>query len=515
MICGECGSYGECIYECLNTSELVARREAKEKATEEAERKRIAAEKARRWDSSDEEEEEAVKEEVKEETETHFCGSRSYKTSKVVLSFCGGAMPMVFQKLREFVEDELNDCSMACVFGGEKYEQGEHSKKARFVNTTKKIGLELVDPSQCSICSKWNKWMDTQPNNEKLVRWTQCKWTDVWKENMDRVIRVAHSLQKKEYFIVEGQNRGAGMAFERNYIRNCVRQNRLPAPTVIHGIQIQDTFKLDYRDDHDQEIGNLDEDKQLEFRANANETLSFHKKKPKKKKVDKLAEREKMTKWKAKLTDLCKDIDEESLSIPVNEYAFLRDFREASNWKGDPEEGDPGWTMRDGWDTLEDYDQSKLSLYGVTITNGCITEINMKLNNMRGIIPETIGRCEQLKKIILPQNLLSGQIPVSIGNLKALTEIDLSSNHFTGGIPKQMSDCVGLEQLILSYNELGGEDEDGEICGINAQGLTYCFNLASVGLAKNNFDVEDMMQTKEILVDYFGHRLYLTLDLDE
>jgi hypothetical protein len=512
MICHECGSYGECILECLNTPEIVARREAKKKAEAAAERARLEAEKKRRWDSSDEEEEiEAAVEEV-EEVVTHFSGSRDYKTNKCVLSFAGGGMPLLFQKLREFVEEPENDCSMACVFGGGQCEDGQHSKEARFLNMSTKIRLQVVDATQCSICSFWNAWIETQPDRERLVPWTQCRWTDKWIENLEKVMRVAYSAARKtEYFIVEGQNRGPGMAFERNHIRNMVRQNRLPAPTVINGVMLQDTFKLDYRDDHDQEAANLNEDQQVEKAALARAALSFHKFKPKKKKVDKLAEREKVNKWKAKIVDLCTDIDEESLPIPVNEYAFLRDFRDASNWLGDPETGDTGWTAKSGWDTLEEFDQSQMSLFGVTIENGFITEINMKLNNMKGTIPETISKCEQLRKLVLPQNLMHGEIPKGIGMLKSLNVIDLSSNHMTGGIPYEISDCIGLEQLILSYNDFGGEDEDGEMYPINAQGMTYCFNLASVGLAENHFAPEEMQRTKEVLVGYFGHCLYLTM----
>jgi hypothetical protein len=171
--------------------------------------------------------------------------------------------------------------------------------------------------------------------------------------------------RKKKYFIVEGSNRGAGMAFERNHIRNLVRRRLLPDPIVISAMQLTDYLSIRFSNDAENEIGSLNEDLMLKKTTTASKEFGMLR--PKKKVIiDKAEVKLVQAAFQAKLGQLTTDIDEATLPIPQDEYAFLRDFLDASNCLD--KEG--GWTHSDGWDTLEELDQSGMSLFGVTIEQG-------------------------------------------------------------------------------------------------------------------------------------------------
>jgi hypothetical protein len=214
--------------------------------------------------------------------EPHFYGSRDYSTKNVILSFAGGSLPNCFADMEKFVDAPENDCSMACVFNGgvglnidDDIHDGQHSRQfnARYMGSAKKIGRDNeVDASLCSICCKYNSWMDQQGDSINLVRWKGCRWVDIWWANIERVR--AHAMgsnglldEKKRYFIIEGSNRGAGMSFERNYIRNLVRQHKIPAPIVITAQQLTDFLPIPFGVNADDEISALNEDRQLKKRV--------------------------------------------------------------------------------------------------------------------------------------------------------------------------------------------------------------------------------------------------------
>jgi len=118
--------------------------------------------------------------------------------------------------------------------------------------------------------------------------------------------------------------------------------------------------------------------------------------------------------------------------------------------------------------------------FGVAITDGRVTGIDLGMNNMIGQIPSEIGDLDKLRVLkfhnnhihgsippetglldslrvlFLYNNDLEGSIPSEIGNLSELQELRLSSNQLTGSIPVELYSLSNLEILMLSYNELTG-----------------------------------------------------------
>jgi Leucine-rich repeat (LRR) protein len=67
--------------------------------------------------------------------------------------------------------------------------------------------------------------------------------------------------------------------------------------------------------------------------------------------------------------------------------------------------------------------------------------INMRGNNVSGILPATLGNLSSLTLLILQDNKLEGEIPSSLGNLSNLNQLYLSNNQLTGSIPGSVAGC--------------------------------------------------------------------------
>ncbi len=117
-------------------------------------------------------------------------------------------------------------------------------------------------------------------------------------------------------------------------------------------------------------------------------------------------------------------------------------WTENSNWRGDP-------GTENTW-------------YGITCDSGnnFVTEIDLRINNLSGEIPDSIGDLTDLRSLALSDNQLNDEIPVSIGSLTSLQYLSLSNNELTGGIPAEIGDLSELTYLSLSNNQLVGTIPD-------------------------------------------------------
>jgi len=111
----------------------------------------------------------------------------------------------------------------------------------------------------------------------------------------------------------------------------------------------------------------------------------------------------------------------------------------------------PNWTNHNNW-----LSGPINSWYGITVTNGRVTEILLYSNNLSGSIPGEIGDLSQLISLNFNDNLLMGSIPPEIGNLTSLQGLYLSYNQLTGSIPEEIGNLMHLVNLIGSYNQFSG-----------------------------------------------------------
>src|SRR5882762_9876399 len=85
--------------------------------------------------------------------------------------------------------------------------------------------------------------------------------------------------------------------------------------------------------------------------------------------------------------------------------------------------GESGWTTKTNWPTPGNWPATATSAqfgtwYGVTVTNGDISTINLSSNGLSGKIPSSISNLSKLSILNFSYNTnISGSIPSSIGSL--------------------------------------------------------------------------------------------------
>lgn len=170
-----------------------------------------------------------------------------------------------------------------------------------------------------------------------------------------------------------------------------------------------------------------------------------------------------------------------SLKILTSQYALGSDrdgtqetYREALEALYHALGGDD-WNHNDGWLT----DAPLKDWYGLRMSNGRITHLELDDNNLTGEIPSEIemldlsildlrwnsisGGIEHLQKmktvreLLLSANDFSGRIPRSLGDITSLNRLDLSDNQFTGSIPNRLTRLKNLVAFAAHSNYLTGK----------------------------------------------------------
>ncbi|XP_058763943.1 MDIS1-interacting receptor like kinase 2-like [Vicia villosa] len=85
-----------------------------------------------------------------------------------------------------------------------------------------------------------------------------------------------------------------------------------------------------------------------------------------------------------------------------------------------------------------------------------IVTFDLRDNLLYGIIPPTIGKLLEIKKIYLLNNYLSGSIPSEIGKLLHMKKLFLSGNYLSGSIPREIGKLENITNLLLNDNNLSG-----------------------------------------------------------
>ena len=146
-----------------------------------------------------------------------------------------------------------------------------------------------------------------------------------------------------------------------------------------------------------------------------------------------------------------------------SEREALIDFYKATN-------GD-NWKNNENWCS----DKPLKEWYGIKTSNsGLVQTIDLRDNQLSGIIPESIGKLKSLKQLYLHVNQLSGSIPESIGNLENLNELCLGSNQLSGNIPDTIGNLKNLTNLHLDSNQLSGKIPES-IGNLNKLELLYLY----------------------------------------
>ena len=117
------------------------------------------------------------------------------------------------------------------------------------------------------------------------------------------------------------------------------------------------------------------------------------------------------------------------------------------------------WLRNDNWSPSLDTVPTVAELaswYGVTVSNGRVTRLDLPENNLTGPIPPELGGLTNLEELYLRSNSLTGLIPPELGGLTNLEALWLYGNSLTGPIPPELGGLTNLEELYLRSNSLTG-----------------------------------------------------------
>ena len=111
-----------------------------------------------------------------------------------------------------------------------------------------------------------------------------------------------------------------------------------------------------------------------------------------------------------------------------------------------------GWTNKANWLTA----QPVGDWYGITIASNRVYTIDLRNNNLTGMLPASIGNLSGLQSLQFDQNFIGGGIPNSMGNLISLQYLSMIVNQLTGTIPAALGNLTNLTNLSLASNQLSG-----------------------------------------------------------
>ena len=132
------------------------------------------------------------------------------------------------------------------------------------------------------------------------------------------------------------------------------------------------------------------------------------------------------------------------------------------------------WENNDNW--LDD--NSINNWFGVTLSSGHVTTVDLGFNQLHGTLPSQLGNLSKLQVLWLDGNNLSGPIPIELGELADLVSLVISENQLTGSIPAELGNLSNLKSLWLNKNNLTGS------IPIELGSLA---NLVSLDISENQF----------------------------
>lgn len=111
-----------------------------------------------------------------------------------------------------------------------------------------------------------------------------------------------------------------------------------------------------------------------------------------------------------------------------------------------------------GWGTAINWLETTTvgNWYGVTVTLGRVSYIDLLANNLTGNIPSALGNLTDLIYLGMNNNQITGVIPSFLGNLTNLWGLNLSDNFLSGPIPPELGSMTNLQNLLLYRNQLIG-----------------------------------------------------------
>lgn len=105
------------------------------------------------------------------------------------------------------------------------------------------------------------------------------------------------------------------------------------------------------------------------------------------------------------------------------------------------------------WTNTWDLSTQVTSWYGVTVSGGRVTHIQLGNNNLNGFLHYDIGNMRQLQELSVQSNNLSGTVPSSFAYISTLITLQVQNNQLTN-LGDRLVDLTGVTTVDLGYNKL-------------------------------------------------------------
>ena len=185
-----------------------------------------------------------------------------------------------------------------------------------------------------------------------------------------------------------------------------------------------------------------------------------------------------------------------ALDVPEDDYtALMAIYNSCGGSAWDFGLPNPGWGEPKESATVGNWE-------GVSVSNGRVSELDLRRLNMVGVLPTEMGLLTRLRQFNALENDIRGSIPASIGNIRALRVLQISGNNLSGSIPPEIADCTNIKEIRLANNRLTGELpsrlgelqkmtdlflENNRLSGTLPPELANCARLKVVRLFNNRF----------------------------
>jgi hypothetical protein len=111
------------------------------------------------------------------------------------------------------------------------------------------------------------------------------------------------------------------------------------------------------------------------------------------------------------------------------------------------------WRRSDNWCSSLPVEE----WFGIEAEDGWVTKIDLRNNNLRGPLPESIGELDRLEYLHIQYNSISGEVPGSIAaKIGGLQQICAHQNSLHGHVPETLALNADLQLLLLHENQFTG-----------------------------------------------------------
>ncbi|MDR9414831.1 MAG: T9SS type A sorting domain-containing protein [Gracilimonas sp.] len=119
-------------------------------------------------------------------------------------------------------------------------------------------------------------------------------------------------------------------------------------------------------------------------------------------------------------------------------------------------------TNGEEWNNNENWLQGSVhTWYGVEISESRVVGLDLSNNNLKGVLPDSLGQLDQLTYLDLSENEISGSIPASLSSLSNLELLYLYLNpDLSGTLPASFAQLENLERLSINNTSISGEIPD-------------------------------------------------------